>query len=117
MDPKPSACVEPASFTAMSVVVAAADTFRAAAIDQLEQHANNLNVKLVKHDYGADAAAVAFDATVVITPGPAPTATVTVTAHDTTGTVDTTAGTGTGTAAAGRFQRHVPGSGSDHLRW
>jgi fused signal recognition particle receptor len=46
----------------LGVVIAAADTFRAAAIDQLEQHASNLNVKLIKHDYGADAAAVAFDA-------------------------------------------------------
>ncbi len=45
-----------------SVVVAAADTFRAAAIQQLEEHANNLGVKLIKHDYGSDPAAVAFDA-------------------------------------------------------
>jgi len=43
-------------------VVAAADTFRAAAIDQLETHTNNLGVKLIKHDYGSDSAAVAFDA-------------------------------------------------------
>lgn len=46
----------------LSCVIAAADTFRAAAIDQLQLHADKLNVKLVKHDYGADAAAVAFDA-------------------------------------------------------
>ncbi len=45
-----------------SVVLAAADTFRAAAIDQLQIHADNLGIKLIKHDYGADAAAVAFDA-------------------------------------------------------
>jgi fused signal recognition particle receptor len=45
-----------------SVVLAAADTFRAAAIDQLQIHADKLDVKLIKHDYGADAAAVAFDA-------------------------------------------------------
>ncbi len=45
-----------------SVVIAASDTFRAAAIQQLEEHANRLKVKLIKHDYGADAAAVAFDA-------------------------------------------------------
>lgn len=45
-----------------SCVIAAADTFRAAAIDQLQKHADSLNVKLIKHDYGADAAAVAFDA-------------------------------------------------------
>lgn len=46
----------------LGVVMAAADTFRAAAIDQLQIHADNLGVKLIKHDYGADAAAVAFDA-------------------------------------------------------
>lgn len=46
----------------ISCVIAAADTFRAAAIDQLQQHADNLGVKLIKHDYGSDAAAVAFDA-------------------------------------------------------
>ena len=46
----------------LSVVMAAADTFRAAAIDQLQIHADKLGVKLIKHDYGADAAAVAFDA-------------------------------------------------------
>ena len=43
-------------------VLAAGDTFRAAAIQQLEEHANKLDVKMIKHDYGADAAAVAFDA-------------------------------------------------------
>ena len=43
-------------------VMAAADTFRAAAIQQLQEHADKLNVKLVKHDYGSDPAAVAFDA-------------------------------------------------------
>src|SRR3989344_2485240 len=46
----------------MSVVLAACDTFRAAAIQQLEEHADKLGVKIIKHDYGADAAAVAFDA-------------------------------------------------------
>jgi fused signal recognition particle receptor len=46
----------------MSCVLAAADTFRAAAIDQLELHAQRLGVKLIKHDYGSDSAAVAFDA-------------------------------------------------------
>jgi fused signal recognition particle receptor len=44
------------------VVLAAADTFRAAAIDQLQIHADSLNVKMIKHDYGSDPAAVAFDA-------------------------------------------------------
>ncbi|MFH1650217.1 MAG: signal recognition particle-docking protein FtsY [Candidatus Woesearchaeota archaeon] len=46
----------------MSVVVAASDTFRAAAIQQLEEHCNKLGVKMIKHDYGSDPAAVAFDA-------------------------------------------------------
>ncbi|RLF39087.1 MAG: signal recognition particle-docking protein FtsY [Thermoplasmata archaeon] len=45
-----------------SVVIAAADTFRAGAIQQLEEHAKRLNVKLIKHDFGADPAAVAYDA-------------------------------------------------------
>ncbi|MGM5482482.1 MAG: signal recognition particle-docking protein FtsY [Nanobdellota archaeon] len=43
-------------------VIAAADTFRAAAIQQLEEHADKVGVKLIKHDYGADPAAVSFDA-------------------------------------------------------
>ena len=46
----------------LSVVLAAGDTFRAAAIDQLQDHADKLDIKLIKHDYGSDAAAVAFDA-------------------------------------------------------
>lgn len=46
----------------LSCVIAAADTFRAAAIDQLQLHADKLNVKLIRQDYGSDAAAVAFDA-------------------------------------------------------
>jgi len=45
-----------------TVVVAAADTFRAGAIEQLEVHANRLGFKLIKHTAGADPAAVAFDA-------------------------------------------------------
>ncbi|MEM2874824.1 MAG: signal recognition particle-docking protein FtsY [Candidatus Hadarchaeales archaeon] len=44
------------------VVVAAADTFRAAGIEQLEIHAQRLGVPLIKQRRGADAAAVAFDA-------------------------------------------------------
>jgi fused signal recognition particle receptor len=44
------------------VVVAAADTFRAGAIEQLEVHASRLGFKLIKHAAGADPAAVAFDA-------------------------------------------------------
>ena len=46
----------------LKVVLAASDTFRAAAIQQLEEHANRLNAKLIKHDYNSDPAAVAFDA-------------------------------------------------------
>lgn len=45
-----------------TVVLAAADTFRAAAIQQIEHHANNLDIKLIKHDYNSDPSAVAFDA-------------------------------------------------------
>ncbi|MBW2995268.1 signal recognition particle-docking protein FtsY [Candidatus Woesearchaeota archaeon] len=46
----------------MKCVMAAADTFRTAAIEQLEEHANKLGVKCIKHEYGSDSAAVAFDA-------------------------------------------------------
>lgn len=46
----------------LSVVLAAGDTFRAAAIDQLQLHANKLGVRLIRHEYGSDAAAVAYDA-------------------------------------------------------
>ncbi len=45
----------------LTCVVAASDTFRAAAIQQIEEHTNNLNTKLIKHAYGADPAAVAYD--------------------------------------------------------
>jgi fused signal recognition particle receptor len=44
------------------VLLAAADTFRAAAIDQLEIWANRVSVDLVKHKEGADPAAVVYDA-------------------------------------------------------
>ncbi len=43
-------------------IFAAADTFRAASIEQLQEHADKLKVKMIKHQYGADPAAVAFDA-------------------------------------------------------
>ncbi len=46
----------------LKCVIAAADTFRAAAIQQLEEHANKISIPLIKKDYGADPAAVAFDA-------------------------------------------------------
>jgi len=45
-----------------SVVLAAGDTFRAGAIEQLEEHANRLGVRLIKHKAGADPAAVIYDA-------------------------------------------------------
>jgi len=45
-----------------SVVLACSDTFRAGSIEQLEEHARRLGVRTIKHQYGADAAAVAFDA-------------------------------------------------------
>ncbi len=44
------------------VLIAAADTFRAAAVEQLEIWANRAQVKMVKHREGSDPAAVAFDA-------------------------------------------------------
>ena len=43
-------------------LLAAADTFRAAGIEQLEIHADRLGLEVVKQKRGADAAAVAFDA-------------------------------------------------------
>ncbi|MBS7606262.1 MAG: signal recognition particle-docking protein FtsY [Candidatus Bathyarchaeia archaeon] len=45
-----------------SVVLACSDTFRAGSIEQLEQHARRLGVHIIKHRYGSDAAAVAYDA-------------------------------------------------------
>jgi len=45
-----------------SCVIAACDTFRAGAIEQLERHASQVGAKLIKHDFGADPAAVAYDA-------------------------------------------------------
>lgn len=45
-----------------SVVVAAADTFRAAASEQLEIWAERAGVRIVKHNEGSDPAAVVFDA-------------------------------------------------------
>jgi fused signal recognition particle receptor len=45
-----------------SVVIAAGDTFRAGSIEQLEKHAERLGIRVIKQDYGADAAAIAFDA-------------------------------------------------------
>ncbi|WP_340817978.1 signal recognition particle-docking protein FtsY [Methanolobus sp. WCC4] len=46
----------------MSVVVAAGDTFRAGAIDQLAIHAEKIGVKIIKHQEQGDPAAVIYDA-------------------------------------------------------
>ena len=45
-----------------SLVVAASDTFRAGAIEQLREHTNRLKLKLVAQNYGSDPAAVSRDA-------------------------------------------------------
>ncbi len=45
-----------------TILLAAADTFRAAAIEQLEIWAGRLGVEIVKGQYGADPAALCFDA-------------------------------------------------------
>jgi fused signal recognition particle receptor len=42
-------------------VIAAGDTFRAGAIEQLEKHSNKLGIKLIKDKVGSDPAAIAFD--------------------------------------------------------
>jgi fused signal recognition particle receptor len=45
-----------------SVILAAADTYRAGSIEQLEEHGRRLGVRVIKSLYGGDPAAVAFDA-------------------------------------------------------
>ena len=45
-----------------SVVLACSDTYRAGSIEQLGEHAKRLGVRMIKHAYGADPAAVAYDA-------------------------------------------------------
>jgi fused signal recognition particle receptor len=44
------------------VILAAADTWRAASIEQLEEHGKNLGINVIKQKYGSDPAAVIFDA-------------------------------------------------------
>ncbi|MFX1313267.1 MAG: signal recognition particle-docking protein FtsY [Promethearchaeota archaeon] len=44
-----------------SIVAAAADTFRAAAIEQLIYHMNNVGIKTIKHQYKSDPASVVYD--------------------------------------------------------
>jgi len=46
----------------ISCVLAAADTFRAASIEQIKKHGEKIGVKVISHDYGSDPAAVAYDA-------------------------------------------------------
>ena len=46
----------------LTCVFAAADCFRAASIEQLEEHGKKLGIEVIKHKYGADPAAVIFDA-------------------------------------------------------
>lgn len=45
-----------------NIILAAADTFRAAAIEQLCIHGENLGIRVVSHKHGGDPAAVVFDA-------------------------------------------------------
>jgi fused signal recognition particle receptor len=44
-----------------SAVIACSDTYRAGSIEQLEEHARRLGIRMIKHAYGADPAAVAYD--------------------------------------------------------
>lgn len=46
----------------LKVVLASSDTYRAGAIEQLEEHARRLHLRVIKHAYGADPAAVGYDA-------------------------------------------------------
>jgi len=46
----------------ISCVLAAADTFRAASIEQIKEHGNKIGIKVVANEYGSDPASVGFDA-------------------------------------------------------
>jgi len=46
----------------ISSVIAAADTFRAASIEQIQEHGKKIGIKVISHEYGSDPAAVGFDA-------------------------------------------------------
>ena len=46
----------------ISCVIAAADTFRAASIEQIKEHGEKIGVKVISHEYGSDPASVGFDA-------------------------------------------------------
>ncbi|MBN2153595.1 MAG: signal recognition particle-docking protein FtsY [Candidatus Lokiarchaeota archaeon] len=45
----------------VTCVIGAADTFRAGALEQLEKHANNVGVRVIKHEYKSDPSSVVFD--------------------------------------------------------
>ncbi len=45
-----------------NIVLASADTFRAAAIEQLDLHGQRLGIRVVSHQHGSDPSAVVFDA-------------------------------------------------------
>ncbi len=55
-------CKFASKFRKYSPVIAAGDTFRAASIEQLEEHGSRLGLRIIRHDYGSDSAAVIFDA-------------------------------------------------------
>ena len=44
-----------------TTILACADTYRTGSIEQIDEHARRLGVKTIKHTYGSDAAAVAYD--------------------------------------------------------
>jgi len=46
----------------ISSVLAAADTFRAASIEQIKKHGEKIGVQVISHEYGSDPASVGFDA-------------------------------------------------------
>jgi fused signal recognition particle receptor len=46
----------------LKIIFSSSDTFRAGSIQQLEKHAENLDIKVIKQTYGSDPAAVAYDA-------------------------------------------------------
>ena len=46
----------------ISCVIAAGDTFRAASIEQIQEHGKRIGVKVIAHEYGSDPASVGFDA-------------------------------------------------------
>lgn len=46
----------------INVIMAASDTFRAAAVDQIALHGEKLGIRVVKHQMGSDPSAVVFDA-------------------------------------------------------